>query len=350
MLGALRFGLAGLVALSHLPSHYLPLNLGISAVVLFYFTSGFLMYLSYTRFQRQARPALSFYVDRLVRLVPLYVLITLLSFASLLVLGRLREGFSAFDFVLNLMLIPTNYYLDPSFLLIRPSWSLAAEFHFYALVPLLFVIKPNHRPALCVAFSVLHVATFFVSARLSDWGITAALREPYWNDLSALLAYKWPFFVVSIFLMGFLAARDPEDKGSKRALAIMWSIYAGFFFVLGQASGAIAHSVVTEVCLGAVLTLPVVLPVARLKLSATMMDLDRRLGRAAYPFFLVHPICFVWADEITTSLGGSRFSLIITAWLLSVGAAYLLAETIDRRLSGLRYALRGFGRLDLPIR
>ena len=55
MLGILRFILAMLVLLSHIPGLGMPLNPGVSAVILFYFISGYLMGRSYRRFQQHSQ-------------------------------------------------------------------------------------------------------------------------------------------------------------------------------------------------------------------------------------------------------------------------------------------------------
>src|ERR1700727_1796255 len=70
MVGCFRLVLAALVALSHLMPNYgidLPnINFGAAAVVCFYFISGYLMFLSFSRFrQHSGTPARTFYIDRL---------------------------------------------------------------------------------------------------------------------------------------------------------------------------------------------------------------------------------------------------------------------------------------------
>ena len=71
MLGSLRFVLAYLVFLTHFPSSGLKLSLGITAVIIFYFISGYLMMKSYLRFKAfSASPIKSFYVDRCIKIFP----------------------------------------------------------------------------------------------------------------------------------------------------------------------------------------------------------------------------------------------------------------------------------------
>lgn len=347
MLGSLRFFLACLVALSHLDGRYLPLNLGIVAVVVFYFISGHLMNRSYRRFADGPRASGKFYLDRVIRLYPTYVVVFALSFAVLTFAGRLNPDFSTVDFFANLLLLPTNWYLDASFLVIRPSWSLAAEFFFYLLVPLLFALDRRVLAALAVVLCAVHLGSFWVSFTLTDFGVNAARNEYYWNHLSALMAYKWPFLILSVFIMGFLAAEAPRCRYCRNAGLVMWASYAIFLFAAGQASGAIHNRCIAEVALGAVVGPPLVLLIINSRVPEAFKAWDRQLGGLAFPLFLVHPAAFVLAEAIAYGSPAGRLLFVYAAWVLSFALAYLVWKYIDQRLTILRYAVRGFDRLAL---
>ena len=72
MLGLFRFILAWFVMLSHLPfsPFAIGFNGGVSAVILFYFISGYLMYFSFSRisFNSFKKKILFFYAKRILRL------------------------------------------------------------------------------------------------------------------------------------------------------------------------------------------------------------------------------------------------------------------------------------------
>lgn len=89
MLGSIRFFLACFVLISHFPNNGMKLNLGVVSVICFYFISGFLMRKSFTRFQVNSKtPATDFYIDRVIKLFPQYIVIVLATFACISYFGK----------------------------------------------------------------------------------------------------------------------------------------------------------------------------------------------------------------------------------------------------------------------
>ena len=79
-MGILRFLLAVLVAYSHWPFwNENQVNFAVSAVVAFFFLSGYLMAGSYSRFSILRWPTISFYIDRFYRIYPAFILIFLFT-------------------------------------------------------------------------------------------------------------------------------------------------------------------------------------------------------------------------------------------------------------------------------
>lgn len=120
MLGIMRFTLALLVLLSHANGTGFKLNLGITAVIVFYFISGYLMQRSYERFLTHSRnPTRDFYLDRLLKLFPQYGLVVLASFAAIAYLGPAQHVLfmsqepSFNKILMNLALLPANYVFAP---------------------------------------------------------------------------------------------------------------------------------------------------------------------------------------------------------------------------------------------
>src|SRR5690606_1409329 len=123
----------------------MPLNPGVSAVILFYFISGYLMGRSYNRFQlHSAYPARDFYLDRLLKLMPQYTVIVAVTFLLIHWLGPaqqtlfLDQAIEPIKVVLNFALLPANYVFEPFSIsamlphpIVPPAWSLSSEFHFY---------------------------------------------------------------------------------------------------------------------------------------------------------------------------------------------------------------------------
>ncbi len=125
MFGAYRLVMAALVALSHFGVQYAGFNPGQWAVICFYTLSGLLMERQH---QKLGGPG-SFYVDRLLRIYPVYL--------TVLLLASLGHQLSWAGKFANITLFPLNYSSFTGVpILIGPAWSLACEAHFYLLVPL----------------------------------------------------------------------------------------------------------------------------------------------------------------------------------------------------------------------
>ena len=329
MLGTLRFFLACVVALSHMHGAYLPLNLGGTAVVIFYFISGYLMNRSYQRF---ASP-LAFYKDRVIRIFPVYLVALAVALPVLYIIGRLPADFSIEDILANVLVVPLNYYVTSGYTVIRPAWSLASELHFYALVPLLFLLRGRILALGAIALTVVHIAAFFAAFTVSDTVIG--------GSGSTWLAYRLPFSIVAVFVAGFISAESDDD--SRYGLRTCWAFYVLFFFVLGQV-GRLTDLAMIEISLGAVIAPPLVAAAINLP---SIEGLDRILGGLAYPLFLTHIIAQQFVEFVTAKLGWGRLPYVLLAWVLSLGSAYLLWWFVDKPMGARRYKSRGFDQIVL---
>lgn len=135
MFGGYRFILAMLVALSHFGFQGAGLNPGQWAVISFYVLSGLLMERQFQKLSRHGSGTRSFYLDRFLRIYPLYIVVLLIAW-----MGASHPSMSRHEAFANLVLLPLNYsYFTGVFAWGLPSWSLACEAHFYILVPLLML-------------------------------------------------------------------------------------------------------------------------------------------------------------------------------------------------------------------
>ena len=126
MFGSYRLMLACFVALSHFGFVFLGFNPGQWAVVSFYILSGYLMSSQILKFSNSRL----FYIDRLLRIYPLFL--------AVLLLASLLDRATVTTVLVNSLLLPLDYDIFTGVpTVIKPSWSLACEAHFYLLVPLL---------------------------------------------------------------------------------------------------------------------------------------------------------------------------------------------------------------------
>lgn len=131
---------------------------GARGVPLFFVISGFILAIPFARYRFHAtRPvSLSFYfLRRVTRLEPPYILILLIRLPLLMLLEPNTRSFYVKHFLASLFYLHNLIYAFPSAINF-PAWSLEIEIQFYCLVPLLafyFAIeRPVWRRTLLLAF------------------------------------------------------------------------------------------------------------------------------------------------------------------------------------------------------
>lgn len=136
MFGSYRLFLALLVVLSHFGLIIQGLNPGQWAVICFYVLSGFLMERQYHKLA-QSGGIFSFYLDRLLRIYPIYLITTILCAIATPVGLR--------DTIINLALLPLNYStLHISLFWLDPRGRLHARLTFTCLSPCFQAYRRAH--------------------------------------------------------------------------------------------------------------------------------------------------------------------------------------------------------------
>ena len=334
MLGTLRLGLALAVMLSHFPEARLRFNIGVMAVVCFYIISGYLMQKSYARFRAHGgQPVRGFYRDRLLRLMPLYLLVLGLSLVSLWLwevppwLVLLAQEPELLSVLLNALLLPANYVFAPLEIpallphpLIPPAWSLAAEMHFYLLVPALVALRPGWLAVLGLMSLAFQVAA--VSIDTPSFGADA-------------FGYRYLPGVLVFFILGLLLARGA------RGLALgLWGAFAVLFLVAAPAYGLLGRGYAQEQWLAVLIFVPVLVWILGAQ-GPARSALDRVLGELAYPVFITHFLVFLWVGQ-WLDVEQPLF------WPTSLAAVLLLSlllSQVQRLFERRRIALRGFASL-----
>lgn len=338
MLGITRFSLAILVLLSHTTGAGFSFNPGVVSVIVFYFTSGYLMQRSYQRFvEHSDTPVRSFYADRILKLFPQYAVVVLASFAAIAWLGPaehvlfLNQEPSLIKIALNLALLPANYVFAPLVIepmlphpIIPPAWSLSSEFHFYLLLPLIFLLpKRGFLALLCLTLSIQLAALFFS-------------HGPFNSDN---FGYRFIFGVLTFFLMGCAYAKS-SNLFFLRVIQATWTIYLLMLLLVAPAFGIFANAHAMEVTLGAALAWPLVSSALQTKTGGWLKSVDFHLGRLAYPVFISHFLAFFLCEKLSGGQGqiGLRIPLSILICLI----ISILLVRLQTAVDSYRLQRRGF--------
>jgi peptidoglycan/LPS O-acetylase OafA/YrhL len=343
-MGLLRLILAAAVVFAHTPLHT-ALTGGRLAVEAFFMISGFYVALVLERNYR--RPS-DFYVNRYLRLAPIYVAVAAASLASWLLMGikpfpESAAPFSELSPSAVGFLVATNATLffqdmtmfmcdgshglhwvsdfracDPPLygaLLIPQAWSLGVEIAFYALAPWLLRLRGSWLVAICVASVAVKAGLFVAGFRHDPWDYRFFPSE-LCLFLAGSLAYRWRgrfawlgearrprLKVIGVIAFALAFSRLPFGGG------LHWLFLGGLFF-----------------------SLP-----ALLRFSSDHAW-DRRIGEVSYPLYLSHVLVIGWLHHASSGLGEWSFSLLalVTAFVLS----YALYRLVDIPMERLRAARR----------
>lgn len=273
MFGSFRFLLAALVALSHADLRIAGLNPGVVAVIGFYMTSGYVMTALLRKYNNDLPSVRWFYLDRLMRIFPLYLAVAGLTLGWFFWSGRtapyLQHAPGWQDILNNLLVVPLNYFRyngSTAFTLIPPAWSLGAEIQFYLLIALLLLWR------LRAAAFAIGIVVYGCAA----WGLID----------TDTFGYRLLPGVLIFFLLGS-ALYDARLRPSQRHA---WALVAGsvlaalLAWLLLQQTGRLGQNFNRETLAGVMLGLPLLLALARLRPQRW----DNLLGDLSYGVFLCH--------------------------------------------------------------
>lgn len=333
-MGLLRLLLALAVVGDHVlpPFPWLRLTTGIMAVEVFFVVSGF--YMQMVLSQRYASPG-AFYLSRAFRIFPTYWLVAGLAFAlwpangfhDIANLGWqpaiLLFASSVLIFLQDTLLflgvdhgelfLTANFHSTApqlsSYLLVRPSWTLALELYFYLLVPFLARLRSSHLGALAVILT---------GARLAAYG--AGLDHDPW--FYRFFPFELPLFVLGMLSFRLLSQIEMHPLSKSRPLALV--AIAGLI-VLGQ---CFVLNVPEQYSFVAATMAAAVVPIAFVAFKDA--TIDRFVGELSYPVYLVHvPIIQFFSDNYAAVVAMS----LLLSCLIVVG--------LERPLERLRHRLAG---------
>ena len=316
-MGTLRLVLAIAVLLSHADVRVAQLNPGVMAVIGFYLISGYVMAGLIQRHYGALARAPHFYLDRLLRLYPQYLVIALAALVWHWISGAhnlfLTRPPTLQDIFNNLAIIPMNFFMwngSDAYALIPPSWSLGAEIQFYLLAPLLILFP---RIGLVAAlFSLLVQVLAWLGVLHADW---------------------WGYRLLPGVLWFFLLGAAVHNKRLATLLAWASPLLALGVYMALRAKGLHAVPYHTEVLIGWGLGAPLLWIAARLPRSGW----DEQLGDLAYGVFLNH-FLLLWVFWGGKSPSGPIGLMLLVA--ASIALSWLVQRFIEQPVVLYRRHLR----------
>jgi exopolysaccharide production protein ExoZ len=189
---------------------------GKSGVDLFFVLSGFVMWITTADRQIGAR---EFYLRRIIRIVPLYWMLTLVAAATALIIPSALKS-TVFDLphvIATLLFLPWINPADPAGSMIAPvivpGWTLNYEMYFYllfgALLGLSKAVRPYALAGLLLAIFLLcqflgpelTAARFYGDAVVFEFVIGVAIGKLYLDGHRISGALAWPLVAIAGAIM-----------------------------------------------------------------------------------------------------------------------------------------------------
>ena len=330
MIGTLRTILALMVALSHMPKIGISFNVGVVAVVFFYFLSGMLMARSYENFRKYDRyPALMFWLDRTIRIWPafaaaLFITVLVVKLYGSHIVSWPVPDITRHNIIQNLYVARLNGVIFghiPN--IVWSAWSLGSEVQFYAVTPLLLILPFPAVAAIAFASLGFQVHSYYIENL----------------DMAGYWALRTCYGTFYLYCMGVCYARraDIRYAGLLGALVVsqlaLMLVFYPFFRPFMVPS-------VMEISFGAMVVAPVVGFAEGFK--SKLWDIwDHRIGSLSYPIFLCHLIGFYLADTFYPGGVASKHWVLFSmgsCLVMSIAMHWLIEVPAER----LRYWIRGF--------
>lgn len=285
---------------------------GAAGVDIFFVLSGFLMLV--TTYKRDGYTG-SFYHKRLVRIVPLYWIVTTASLALLLLAPQLVKSgkAEAWHIIASYLFLPARHpvlgTLEP---LVVPGWTLNYEMFFYLLWGIALLLPQERRV----------VGVGVVIAALAVLGFAAPSGNPFFAFYTSSIMLE---FVFGLGLGLWYLNGAPIPRGWGFVL-----IGCGFISLLSQGdvppeTRMLRWGVPAAMVVAGALVLERARPVPRVAVLAL-------LGDASYSLYLVHGMVLSAVGQVfvrlAPSLQLSGPALYIACGVAAVGAAMVISVLV----------------------
>jgi len=318
MIGYYRFILACLVLISHIGITIYGFNPGVIAVISFYMLSGYVVsYLFLDKFDGKINNLYKFYIERGLRIFPLYIYIIFLSILFLLWSGYGHPHYAFYNILKNVIIIPLNYYMyidstilqNPKWWLIPPAWSLGVELQVYLILPFLLI------------FTRFRIVTFIISIFIYMFANFGILHTDYFG-------YRLVPGVIFIFLIGYMIYKK-EKKIIRYILIGVYLLFLIIFIILYM-KNMLYHPFAGETLLGVLIGLPLIYSMTS---TSVRLPYNHFIGDLSYGVFLSH-FLMIWINDYVKWIGTDSIwyipYLICGSLLVSLVGILLIESSIKK--------------------
>jgi len=302
-----------------------------TGVVFFFVLSGFLIADRY--FDTALTHFRSYMMRRVFRIMPVYALLTLLTFGVFMVRGDAPLPALLFELVASLSFL--RGWSDELWATgILQGWSLTVEMTFYILAPLLFALIAWRRWML-IALPIGLIALGVVLVILCDGKAPLGFMDSFDFLFGITFLGRCTEFFIGITVALFLRRNGPKPFRFATligGIVCLGSIGMAAYLDVdyGEPSGVLIHNLVLPTGVGiffwGLLTEGTLV---RRILSSSIALL---MGRTSYAFYLIHlGVVFTAVHALTQSLVLSFVVLQVAAWLLYRTVEEPLARWSHRR-------------------
>ena len=271
-------------------------SVGKFGVELFFILSGFLIHFSL----KSNKTPLIFFVSRICRLIPTYLICLLITLLILVYVGDNYRQITAFDVITNFLIFPSWFdgvFIDGSY------WTLEYEWVFYIICGLTLAVNIELGKTLFLIIIILLILCFYNIFDLSQYLL-------FQFDNSMILNDYAPFFLLGVSL----SYRLIVNKNHSHILVLLSMV-----IVISSSKYPIVSSFLICIFILAMLDR---LPVKRDRFSLFLASIS-------YPLYLLHQcIGFIFIN-IIHSLGLHVYVSIIFTFLVLVLMAYFVHKLVE---------------------
>ena len=297
-------------------------GLGRFGVQLFFAISGSTIYLSYNNlYTNHSHPLYAFYVRRLFRIIPLFVL-----------MGLYYSTKSEYSF---LNIISPTSGLDPRFInAISGGWSIWNEIYFYLLFPLYFTLR-NSVKAVFIFALVCLILTNVIHFRLFDLGTSRQMADfDYLNIFNQIIS-----FIIGVELM----AKNTRNMAVFLITYFLFGIgikvlYFQKFLFVSDFGSSFYLSFLSFI----VILLIKLISYLSIKYSAfcssLIISIFSKIGQITYTSYMIHFIIIDLVKDFNIFDYGTEINFLIIS-MTTFSLSYLLKPLTEEHFARLGYYL-----------